>query len=125
MLDISWNLLNTILSMKNNDCVGTESFYRLFTLMSMWLNEPCGCCQCPASGESVHCLPPAQEKIEFRRRFPLSAYCFHTAVKTEKSIDPSDSWGLCVYLIFARQNLADGHKFSSVQFSRSVMSDSL
>ena len=66
---------------------------------------------------------PGKDRIQ--TTIPTECILLSTAVKTEKSIDPSDSWGLCVYLIFARQNLADGHKFSSVQFSRSVMSDSL
>lgn len=96
MLDISWNLLNTILNMKNHDCVGTESLCRLFTLMTMWLNEPCGCCQCPASGESVRCLPPAQEKIKFRRRFPLNAYSFTPLLKL-KNLSNHQTVGDCVY----------------------------
>ena len=72
----------------------------------------------PVPSVRRECALPAASpgKDQIQTTIPTECIFFHTTVKIEKSIEPSDSWGLCVHLIFARQNLADGHKLQRGNF---------
>ena len=87
VLNISCNLLNTVLKVKNSGCMGTDICQCTGCLpwwQRCWLGAEARCC-CPTSREyhTIYHKTGKNQNSKFEVRFLLNAYHFHTTVKSK------------------------------------------